>query len=465
MSGVTTFNNRQGDVSLQPVDIASAGGALAISPGLTGIPTAPTALPGTNTNQIATTAFVLAAVASGVSGVGSFNGRTGAVTLQTADITTAGGALSVSPVFTGNPQAPTPALGDGSQSIATTQFVKTALTNFNVPIASATSVGGVKIAPSSNITIQADGTISVAVGAGYTLPAATPSSLGGISVGAGLTVTPQGQLNAVVTSQYVLPQATTSTLGGVIVGSGLSVTGGNLSLNLPIASGLGLGGVKIGANVNIAGDGTISVSPGAGYVLPKSTNAVLGGVIVPTTSGLTVDSNGNLSIATGASSTVCNSFNTRTGAVTLQASDITNAGGATLASPSFSGTPTAPTAAAGDSSLTLANTAFVQNLAHGSITVPLSGTSNVLTAVQVQSGSILILTGTVTAATTVTFPAGATGTYKIILAGVTGVSGTNSLTFQSATAGATSTVVVTSINPGSGAGVTVTVVGSGVYSI
>lgn len=45
------------------------GKAPSASPSLTGTPTAPTAAPGTNTTQIATTAFVTAAVAAGGGGV------------------------------------------------------------------------------------------------------------------------------------------------------------------------------------------------------------------------------------------------------------------------------------------------------------------------------------------------------------------------------------------------------------
>jgi hypothetical protein len=50
------------------------------SPAFTGVPAAPTAAPGTNTTQIATAAFVQAAVAASTSGVASFNGLTGIVT-------------------------------------------------------------------------------------------------------------------------------------------------------------------------------------------------------------------------------------------------------------------------------------------------------------------------------------------------------------------------------------------------
>jgi hypothetical protein len=72
--------------------------ALINSPALTGVPTAPTAGPGTNTLQLATTAFVQAAItAIPSSGVTSFNTRTGAVTLTSADVTT---ALTYTPAST-----------------------------------------------------------------------------------------------------------------------------------------------------------------------------------------------------------------------------------------------------------------------------------------------------------------------------------------------------------------------------
>jgi hypothetical protein len=80
-TGVTTFNTRSGAVTLQLSDVTGVGGAPLASPTFTGVPAAPTATAGTNTTQLATTAFVTAAVAASV-GVSSFNTRTGAVTLQ-----------------------------------------------------------------------------------------------------------------------------------------------------------------------------------------------------------------------------------------------------------------------------------------------------------------------------------------------------------------------------------------------
>jgi hypothetical protein len=72
------------------------------SPALTGAPTAPTAAPGTNTTQIASTAFVAA--------LGALK----------ADLN--------SPVFTGDPRAPTPSAADNDTSVATTAYVTNAVT-------------------------------------------------------------------------------------------------------------------------------------------------------------------------------------------------------------------------------------------------------------------------------------------------------------------------------------------------
>src|ERR1700727_488232 len=63
----------------------------------------------------------------GAPGVASFNGRTGAVVLTTADVTGAGGAPTASPALTGSPTAPTAAPGSATSQIANTAFVAAAL--------------------------------------------------------------------------------------------------------------------------------------------------------------------------------------------------------------------------------------------------------------------------------------------------------------------------------------------------
>jgi len=100
------------------------------SPTLTGTPIAPTATAGTSNTQLATTAFV----------TGADTTQTNAITsaYQAADTALQGtlqGNINLkaniaSPVFTGNPTAPTPAPNDNDTSIATTAFVTTALNNY-----------------------------------------------------------------------------------------------------------------------------------------------------------------------------------------------------------------------------------------------------------------------------------------------------------------------------------------------
>lgn len=156
--GVTSFNTRTGAITLVSADLSAAGGALLDSPAFTGVPSAPTATPGTSTTQLATTAFVTAAISAGTAGVASFNGRTGAVALQANDLSAVGGALLTGPAFTGVPSAPTAAPGTSTTQIATTAFVmaqlaSTGVNSFNtrtgsvtLQLADVTAVGGAPLA-------------------------------------------------------------------------------------------------------------------------------------------------------------------------------------------------------------------------------------------------------------------------------------------------------------------------------
>ena len=90
------------------------------SPAFTGTPTAPTAATGTNTTQIATTAFVASSIAPL--------------------------APLASPAFTGTPTAPTPAAGTNNTDIATTAFVAASY----APLASPSFTGTVSI-PTLNL--------------------------------------------------------------------------------------------------------------------------------------------------------------------------------------------------------------------------------------------------------------------------------------------------------------------------
>jgi hypothetical protein len=104
---------------------------------------------------------------------------------------------------------------------------------------------------------------------------------------------------------YVLPIATSTVLGGVMVGSGLSISAGGVLTGpgplLP-ATTTSLGGIKVGANLAVTADGTLSA---AAVALTPATATVLGGVKVGT--GLAVTADGVLS------STVAGDYLLKTG--------------------------------------------------------------------------------------------------------------------------------------------------------
>jgi hypothetical protein len=99
-TGQVQFNTRPMFGTNTPWDSANFNPALyatLASPAITGVPTAPTATAGTNSTQLATTAYVVNAFAS--------------------------------PALTGTPTAPNPTYGNSSGQIATTAFVQTAVTS------------------------------------------------------------------------------------------------------------------------------------------------------------------------------------------------------------------------------------------------------------------------------------------------------------------------------------------------
>ncbi len=98
------------------------------SPAFTGTPTAPNVAANNNSNRIATTAYVDAADALITNYI---NTQVDAVLVSTnANLITGLGtkANTISPVFTGTPEAPTPTSTDNSTKIATTSFVRSAIT-------------------------------------------------------------------------------------------------------------------------------------------------------------------------------------------------------------------------------------------------------------------------------------------------------------------------------------------------
>jgi endosialidase-like protein len=364
-TGVASFNTRSGDVVLITADITGVGGALLASPQFTGLPLAPTAAPGTNTEQLATTAFVNAALGSSTqfaplaspnfsgiptgptadpgtatgqlattafvenaivdstTGVVSFNTRSGAVTLTAADITSAGGAILASPAFTGTPLAPTAAPGTANTQIATTSFVTGALAN---SVSSFNSRTGAIILSTADIT-----------GAGGAA-LASPSFTG---VPAGPTAAPGTSTTQLATTAFVMAAV------GVTAFNGRT---GSVSL--------------------IAND--ISAAGGATVASPAFTGVPTAPTAAGGTNTTQLATTAFVQAAIGAGIGV-SSFNGRAGAITLTGADLSGAGGALLASPALTGSPTAPTAAPGDSDTSIATTAFVQAAIAASGFLPLNG--------------------------------------------------------------------------------------------
>ena len=118
--------------------------------------------------------------------------------------------------------------------------IDTATRNYHLPIASATTLGGIKVG--TNLTIETDGTLN-AESTEYDLPVATASTLGGIKVGDGLTIS-DGSLSPVVDAN--LDVASTNPVRNSVVtsnintlASGLQTTNSNVSTLSNTVSSLG----------------------------------------------------------------------------------------------------------------------------------------------------------------------------------------------------------------------------------
>ena len=135
MLGVLTGEINDVSVYAQNLNTVKAPKA---DPTFTGVPAAPTAIPGTNTTQLATTAFVFEANA------GVYNSLIDVTTAITNNIVSNYAPL-VSPTLSGTPRSVTAAANTNTTQIATTAFVTVAVTNANANVTTA-------LATKSNIT-------------------------------------------------------------------------------------------------------------------------------------------------------------------------------------------------------------------------------------------------------------------------------------------------------------------------
>lgn len=204
------------------------------SPTFTGVPAAPTAAPGANTTQLATTAFVTNAVVAGVAGVASVNTRTGAVTLALSDIP--GAAPLASPTFTGVPLAPTASPGTATTQIATTAFTDTSfqkkLTAGQLPGTNTNddaSAGNVGQYISSSVAVGGSVSLLNATTANITSITLTPGDWdvwGNVVTNPGISTTTSYAVGAISTASATAP---TPPNGGAYAVTGPGSTGSQMA--------------------------------------------------------------------------------------------------------------------------------------------------------------------------------------------------------------------------------------------
>lgn len=279
------------------------------SAALTGTPTAPTATAGTNTTQVATTAFVTTAVANKT----SVSGNAGTATkLATAKTIALSGDVSGSADFDGSESITiTATVADDSHNhvIGNVDGLQTAL-NAKAPLASPTLTG----TPKAPTATAGTNTTQIATTAFVTTAVSTAES----SAKSYTDTKVANLVNSAPETLDTLGELATALSENVEVTTALNTAIGSKANNSEV--------VKLSGNQTIAGTKTFS-STISGSI---SGNAA-------TATKATQDGSGNVITSTYAP----------------------------LASPTFTGTPKAPTAAAGTNTTQIATTAFVTNAVTG----------------------------------------------------------------------------------------------------
>lgn len=334
---VNSFNGRTGAVTLSLADITQVGGAPLNSPQLSGVPTAPTQPTGNAGAAIATTAFVWNAVQESTTGVISWNGRTGVVDLTGTDINDAGGALLSSPAFSGTPTAPTAPTGTTTTQLATCAFVLNEVQAIGAGVTTFNTRSGNVVLELADITAAGGAPIaSPAFSGNPTTP--TPAS-------------PVAATTSIANTNWVVQYNALNTVAS------FNTRIGAVTLNANDIT--GAGGL---ANPNVA----LTGAPTAPTLVPGTNNTGIATTAFVTQAiqnigGVTVSPSPPASPFTGQAwfnSTVSvQQLNIWTGAAWTPSTNLTMY--APLASPTFSGTPTVPTATPGTNTTQAASTAFV----------------------------------------------------------------------------------------------------------
>lgn len=165
------------------VTVNALGTFLYASATLTGTPTAPTASPGTNTTQIATTAFVNASFAplaspalTGTPTAPTASSGTNTTQIATTAFVATSFAPLASPALTGTPTAPTASSGTNTTQIATTAFVHVSFAPLASPTFTGTPAAPTASSGTNTTQIATTAFVQAAVGSSTSLlwPTLTP---------------------------------------------------------------------------------------------------------------------------------------------------------------------------------------------------------------------------------------------------------------------------------------------------
>jgi hypothetical protein len=343
--------------------VQGASYALLASPALTGTPTAPTAAAATNTTQIATTAFV-----------------------TTADNLKANLA---SPTFTGTPAAPTAAAATNTTQIATTAFVTTA-DNLKANIAAPSFTGNGVITSSSGGTASITFTISdthtatqstTVPWAAYDFTSADLSGvgagircrIGAVSEAASGANTKISFFTAPTTAGTMVEQMTIGSQGPITFTSSTVTAAGNAvwhagndgagsTLDADLLDGqqgayyFPVSGGSFTGNISIVKASPSITINDTTYVDPSPLGLFR---IYSAASNLYITRNTATNRGYGTESSTV-SVSSSTGVWNFTSTPLVSGGAvALIASPTFTGVPAAPTAAAATNTTQIATTAFV----------------------------------------------------------------------------------------------------------
>jgi hypothetical protein len=260
---------------------------------------------------------------------------------QTVSIDLSAYATKASPTFTGDPKAPTPATSDNDTSIATTAFVKAQGYATTDALASYALLAG-----SSNFSVTSGTIKSMASDDNFVQLNETRLEFGNGITPSGLSVTGTG-----ITFADSTVQTTAAVSGLPDAPSDGSTYGRKDGAWEVVSGGSSFNGGAVANPITIAGTTYDSEMASDYFGIELSSDH---------TQFATLEYN-KLTVANGSGSMQVTPAGITFTDSTTQYTAFNPYDYATLASPTFTGTPTAPTATTGDSSTQIATTAFVQD--------------------------------------------------------------------------------------------------------